>query len=43
MQKDTQKKWPFGAGQGCSGRATWGSIRRDGMPARLGAHWEGGL
>jgi hypothetical protein len=21
----------------------WGSIRRDGLPARLGAHWEGGL
>ena len=21
----------------------WGSIRRDGLLARLGAHWEGGL
>ena len=21
----------------------WGSIRRDGLPARLGAHWQGGL
>jgi hypothetical protein len=21
----------------------WGSIRRGGLPARLGAHWEGGL
>ena len=21
----------------------WGSIRRDGLPASLGAHWEGGL
>ena len=21
----------------------WGSIRRDGLPAHLGAHWEGGL
>ena len=20
----------------------WGSIRRDGLPARLGAYWEGG-
>jgi pantoate kinase len=36
-------KWPFGAGLSCSGGEALGSIRLEGLPARLGARWEGGL
>jgi hypothetical protein len=36
------EEWPFGAGQGCSGRAALGPIRRDNLRARLGMHWEAG-
>jgi hypothetical protein len=34
-----KKKWPFGAGHGFSAREAL-VFNRDGMPARLGAHWE---
>jgi hypothetical protein len=43
VKKLNKNKKPFDAGLGCSDRAALDSIRRDGLPTRLGAHWESGL
>jgi hypothetical protein len=37
------EKWPFGAGQGFSGGVALGFYHNGGLPARFGAHWDGGL
>jgi hypothetical protein len=40
-----KEKWSFcdAPARGSQAEQPWGSIRRYGFPARLGAHWEGGM
>jgi hypothetical protein len=52
FKKRIGKKWPYlpvkencrlALARAALAEKPWGSIRRDGLPARLGAHWEAGF